>query len=384
MTRSNRLTTLGIKHLPDGFHADGHGLYLRVAGARRSWSFVFQWAGKRKELGLGPLRDVSLAAARDKAAEARASVRSGINPIEQKKQADGGRTFEDLSNYFIDLKGGGWRNAKHRQQWANTLRDYAQPIMDMPVGKITTDDVLACLEPIWKTKPETASRVRMRIENVLDAAKVKNLRSGENPAAWKGNLALLLPPRSKLTRGHQRALAFQDTPRFMSALRERKGVASKALEFTILNAVRTSETLHSVWSEIDWENRVWSIPAARTKTAKPLRVPLSDNALSILREMRVLESHWVFPNLKRDGTLSENAMLAVLKRMGTAADTTVHGFRSTFRDWAGEATNFPRDIVEMALGHEVGNAVERAYRRGDALERRRAVMDAWASYCNNS
>lgn len=380
MTLSNRLTTLGIKSLKPGFHADGQGLYLRVTTASKSWSYVFQWKGRRREMGLGSLRDVPLSEVRLAAADARALVRAGTDPIADRKTETTGSTFREVAGEFIELKGAGWRNPKHRQQWTNTLRDYATPIMDMPVSEITTEDVLACLKPIWATKPETASRVRMRIENILDAAKARKLRSGENPAAWKGNLAHLLPPRSKLSRGHQRALGYQEAPAFMKALREREGVAAKALEFTVLNAVRTSETLYAVWSEIDWEDRVWNIPADRTKTAKTLRVALSNDAMGILREMQALDCEWIFPNQARDGALSVNAMSSVLRRMGSDVDATVHGFRSTFSDWAGEATDFPRDIVEMALGHKVGNAVERAYRRGDALERRRAVMDDWSHH----
>lgn len=377
MTISNRLTVLAIKSLKEGFHADGQGLYLRVSGDKKNWSFLFQWEGRRSEMGLGALKDVSLSDARIEAAKARSSVRAGVNPIVQRRGASSGRTFRDVSAEFIELKGSGWRNPKHRQQWTNTLRDYAKPIMDMPVEKITTVDVLACLKTIWTTKPETASRVRMRIENVLDAAKAQGYRTGENPAAWKGNLAHLLPPPSKLTRGHQRALDFRKAPTFMKVLRRRAGVAAKALEFTVLNAVRTSETLGAVWPEIDWEACVWNVPGTRTKTAKLLRVALSDDAISILRQMRELDSDWIFPNAGRDGPLCVNAMSSVLKRMGMDAEATVHGFRSTFSDWAGETTDFPRDIVEMALGHRIGNAVERAYRRGDALDRRRALMDAW-------
>ena len=380
MTTSNRLTALAIKSLKTGFHADGHGLHLRVIGDRKNWCYVFQWEGRRREMGLGSLKDVSLSEARVAVAKARALVRAGVDPILERKVGEGGRTFRDVSEEFIELKGAGWRNPKHRQQWTNTLRDYAAPLMDRPVDKITTADVLTCLRPIWGTKPETASRVRMRIENILDAAKARGLRSGENPAAWKGMLAHLLPPRSKLSRGHQRAMSWQDAPAFMKALRQRDGVAAKALEFTILNAVRTSETLYAVWSEIDWENRVWTVPAARTKTATLLRVPLSDGAVAILKEVQKLDCEWVFPNSARTGALSTNAMSAVLKRMGSGVDATVHGFRSTFRDWAGEATDFPREIVEMALGHKVGNAVERAYRRGDALNRRRNVMEVWSKF----
>ena len=395
MTLSNRLTPLAIKSLKPGRHADGNGLYVHVKSVPAkevgekpktrpaSWLFIYQWEGGRREMGLGSFKDLKLAEARVKASEARSLVVSGIDPLaDRHRPKAAGITFREVATEFIDSKGKGWRNEKHGKQWKATLELYAQPLMDMPVSAITVNDVLACLkaQDFWDTKHETASRVRGRIENVLGAAKAKGLRSGDNPAAWKENLEHLLSPRRKLTRGHQRALGYEDAPPFMRLLRQRSGIAAKALQFTILNAVRTSETRKAVWSEIDWEGRVWNVPAERTKTSKLLRVALSDEAVAILREMESLGSMWVFPNTELDKPLSANAMLAVLKRMGADIDTTVHGFRSTFSDWAGETTDFPRDIVEMALGHAVGNAVERAYRRGDALERRRAVMDAWAAF----
>lgn len=381
MSTTNRLTALSAKALGPGFHCDGAGLYLRVSESRKNWVYVYHWLGRRREMGLGGFADTSLAEARAKASSARALVRSGIDPLKEKAGAQTTvPTFHMVSEDFIALKGAAWRNPKHRQQWANTLRDYAKPLAEKPVDAISTSDVLSCLEPIWRTKPETAARVRMRIENVLDAAKARGFRSGENPAAWKGNLSHLLPPRSKLTRGHQRALDYRLVPGFVRALQQREGVAARALEFTILNAVRTSETLNAKWSEVDWEAKVWTIPASRTKTATTLRVPLTEPALAVLTEVKSLQSEWVFANLSLRNPLSINAMRGVLIRMGVDGETTVHGFRSSFRDWAGEATEFPRELVEMALGHQVGSSVERAYRRGDALERRRLVMEGWAAY----
>ncbi|MET3780504.1 integrase [Brevundimonas sp. 1080] len=383
MSTTNRLTALAAKSLGNGFHNDGKGLYLRVAERRKSWVYVYQWEGRRREMGLGSFSDTSLAEARTKCSAARALVKSGVDPLAKSGQQSSAPSFSAMAEKFIALKGGGWRNEKHRQQWSNTLRDYAKPIADTPVDAITTEDVLACLVPIWKAKPETASRVRMRIENVLDAAKARGYRSGENPATWKGNLAHLLPARSKLSRGHQRALHYDHVPAFMQSLRQRQGVAAKALEFTVLNAVRTSETLNAMWSEFDLDDKVWTIPAIRTKTSTQLRVPLTDDAVLILREMRALGSEWVFPATSLEGPLSINAMRSVVIRMGIGEQATVHGFRSSFRDWAGETTDFPRDIVEMCLGHAVGSAVERAYRRGDALDRRRAIMKAWANFLAN-
>jgi len=380
MSTTNRLTALAAKSLGNGFHNDGKGLYLRVAERRKSWVYVYQWEGRRREMGLGSFSDTSLAEARTKCSAARALVKSGVDPLAKSGQQSSAPSFSAMAEKFIALKGGGWRNEKHRQQWSNTLRDYAKPIADTPFDAITTEDVLACLVPIWKAKPETASRVRMRIENVLDAAKARGHRSGENPATWKGNLAHLLPARSKLSRGHQRALHYDHVPAFIQSLRQRQGVAAKALEFTVLNAVRTSETLNATWSEFDLDAKIWTIPASRTKTSTQLRVPLTDDAALILHEVRGLGSDFVFPATSLKGPLSINSMRSVLIRMGTGAQATVHGFRSTFRDWAGETTDFPRDIVEMCLGHAVGNVVERAYRRGDALDRRRAVMAAWALF----
>lgn len=380
MSTTNRITALAAKSLGIGFHNDGAGLYLRVSDRRKSWVYVYQWKGRRREMGLGSFSDTSLAEARIKCSAARALVKSGGDPLAKSAQQSSAPSFSAMAEQFIALKGGGWRNDKHRQQWSTTLKDYAKPIADTPVDAITTEDVLACLVPIWKAKPETASRVRMRIENVLDAAKARGHRSGENPATWKGNLAHLLPARSKLSRGHQRALHYDHVPAFIQSLRQRQGVAAKALEFTVLNAVRTSETLNATWSEFDLDAKVWTIPASRTKTSTQLRVPLSDDALSVLHEVRGLGSDFVFPATSLNGPLSINAMRSVLIRMGTGEQATVHGFRSSFRDWAGETTDFPRDIVEMCLGHAVGSAVERAYRRGDALDRRRAVMEAWAAH----
>lgn len=380
MSTTNRLTALAAKSLGIGFHNDGAGLYLRVAERRKSWVYVYQWKGRRREMGLGSFSDTSLAEARARSAAARALVKSGVDPLAKSDQKSSAPSFSAMAEEFIALKGVGWRNVKHRQQWENTLREYAKPIANTPVDAVTTEDVLGCLKPIWLVKPETASRVRMRIENVLDAAKARGYRCGENPAVWKGNLAHVLSPRSKLNRRHQRALPFDQAPAFIQSLRQRDGVAAQALEFTVLTAVRTSETLNAIWSEFDLKGKVWSIPASRTKTSTPLRVPLSDDAIAILLKMARFESDWVFPANSLSGPMSVNAMRSVLVRMGFGEQATVHGFRSTFRDWAGETTDFRRDIVEMCLGHAVGSAVERAYRRGDALDRRRVVMDAWSAF----
>ena len=284
----------------------------------------------------------------------------------------------------------GFRNAKHRQQWTNTLAAYAATIRDKPVANINTADVLAILQPIWTTKAETASRVRGRIERVLDAAKARGLRTGENPARWRGHLDTLLSRRKKLTRGHHTALPYTNVPAFYADLRKRDGFAALALRFTIITAARSNETYGSRWSEIDRKAKVWTVPPERMKAARPHRVPLTDEALAILDAVNMATpagrerkpDDFIFPGAKRVRPLSGEAMSAVLDRMGVAV--TVHGFRSTFRDWAGDETQFPREIAEAALAHVVGDETEQAYRRGDALARRRALMTAWSDYCTTA
>lgn len=379
MRAINRLTPKSVQSANERkLYPDGQGLYLKVDGSKR-WVFVFQWQGKRRELGLGSERDVSLAKAREAARQARALVKAGLNPIEEKQRRRiVGTTFAEAAEALILSREAGWTNAKHRQQWRNTLATYAEDLSAVPVADVTTDHVVKALKPIWRSKAETARRVRMRIENVLDYAKAQGWRSGENPASWRGHLAHLLPAQSKLTRGHHAALPFDLAPDFMVALRERTGVAARALEFTVLTSVRTSETLGAVWSEFDFEKAVWTIPAERMKAKAVHRVPLSDDAVALLQGMKALGSPFVFPGTGKVGTLSNMAMDAVLRRM--KVEVTVHGFRSTFRDWAGERTDHPREIAEAALAHKVGNDVERAYRRGDALEKRRALMSDWALY----
>lgn len=379
MAQINRLSSRAVDAKSEaGLYPDGQGLYLRVGKGKR-WVFLFHWRGKRREMGLGPALGSNLAQARREAVKAREMVREGVDPIAARQaEQRAGVTFGEVADSYIASHKEGWRNAKHRQQWTNTLATFAASLRPLAVAEITTGDLLSVLSPIWTVKPETASRVRGRIENILDAAKAQGLRTGENPAAWRGNLAHLLPKRRKLTRGHHRALPYDRMPAFWSDLQARTGVAAKALQFTILTAARTSETLGAHWSEIDIKAAVWNVPAERTKTGKLHRVPLSPEALAVLKAVRPLGDDLVFPT--PDGSrLSGAAMDAVLKRM--KVDATVHGFRSTFRDWAGEETDFAREVIEQALAHKVGNDVERAYRRGDALEKRRTVMSAWAKFC---
>ena len=275
----------------------------------------------------------------------------------------------------------GFRSAKHTAQWKTTLATYAAPLRDKAIDTISTDDVLSLLKPIWTTKAETASRVRGRIEKILDAAKAKGYRQGENPARWRGHLDHLLPKRSKLTRGHHAAMPYEDVAAFVGRLRKGDSLAAKALELCILTAARTGEILEMRWSEMDLEKSVWTLPPNRMKAGREHRVPLSARALMILKQLQESNTgDFVFPGQRKERPLSKKAMELVLKRM-KIENATVHGFRSSFRDWCGNETHFPREVVETALAHAVGNEVERAYRRSDALEKRRKLMEAWANYC---
>ena len=373
-----------------GVHSDGGGLYLRVReSGSRSWLFVYSFGGKRREMGLGSNLDVSLATARDKAAAARAQVIEGVDP-----QLDGVRrrapakplvTFGMFALQWLDDIEGGFRNAKHQQQWRNTLTTYAGPLFDTSITEVTTEAVLEVLKPIWLTKAETASRVRGRIERVLDAAKAKGLRTGENPARGRGHLDLLLPRRSKTDVKHHAALPFKELAPFLALLRERPAQAARALEFTILTAARSGETRGMTWGEVDFDERLWTVPSHRMKAGAAHQVPLSDPALAILlsrRPAKVVPDALVFP-AEGGGEMSDMALSQLLKRM-KRADITVHGFRSTFRDWAGEATNFGREEIEMSLAHTIASKVERAYRRERAVDKRRDLMVAWADYCSGT
>jgi integrase len=382
---------------------DGGGLYLRVSPTgSKAWVFRFQLDGKRRDMGLGPFPDISLAEARRRATDHRNQRRDGIDPLEAKaaqRQAQRlasakGRTFQECAAEFIEKHRAGWRNAKHRQQWENTLATYVYPTLgQLPVSAIDTGLVVQVLDPIWTTKPETASRVRGRIEAVLDAATVRGFRQGPNPAQWKGNLAHILPARSRVRRvEHHAALPFDETPAFLAAVRSRQGMAARALEFAALTAARTGEVLGARWSEIDLPARVWAVPADRMKMEREHRVPLSDAALDVLEKVKPLAlttegvpnpAAPVFPGPRRALPMSNMTMLMLLRRM-KRDDLTAHGFRSTFSDWAAERTSYPREVVEMALAHAIGNKVEAAYRRGDLFEKRRQLMIDWANFCQMS
>jgi integrase len=373
-----------------GRHSDGGGLFLVVSetGAK-SWVFM-SWAGGRQiEHGLGGLASVTLAMARERAAACRRHVAEGRNPIEARK-AKAVPTFGGLAKVVIASLQSGWRNDKHRAQWRSTLATYAAPLARKRVDAITTEDVLAVLKPVWTAKAETAGRLRGRIEKILDAAKAKGHRTGENPARWRGHLDHLLPKRQKLQRGHHAAMPWKDVPAFIARLRSSPAISSLALEFVILTASRTGEVLRSVrdgvvmgarWDEIDRDARIWTVPAMRMKMAREHRVPLTNRMLAILDEAKKLRSGpFIFPSARGNESLSEMALEMLMRRLN-AKPATVHGFRSAFRDWAGDATHYSRELAEKALAHKVGDETELAYRRSDALEKRRALMKAWSAFC---
>ena len=365
-----------------GRHSDGGGLYLSIDGeGRRRWVFMYVRGGKRTELGLGGGRDLSLANARGEAAELRAVLANGGDPkAERNREAAQVHSFGMCADAYVEAMRPSWRNAKHAQQWTMTLTKYAAPIRELPVESVGTEHVVAVLQPLWSRTPETAERLRGRIESVLDAAKAKGLRSGENPARWRGHLEQLLPKRRRLTRGHHAAMAYEQMPEFMGRLRGRVAEAARALEFTVLTAARSGEALGALWSEIDLDKSVWTVPAARMKAGREHRVPLSVRSREILSEIDTdRRTGLVFKGAKADRPLSSMAMAMLLRRMGLTV--TVHGFRSAFRDWASETTGFAHEVCEMALAHAIANKAEAAYRRGDLFEKRRLLIQAWADYC---
>jgi integrase len=365
-----------------GRHADGGNLFLVVdkAGAKR-WTFLTRAGGRQREFGLGNIRSVPLAEARQKAAEMRRLIAAGEDPAGLRRRRTVIPTFGSFAEEWLATNEGAWRNEKHRAQWRATLKTYAQPLWDVPIDKIDTHHVLEGLAPIWQVKTETASRVRGRIERILDAARAKGLRSGDNPAQWRGHLKNLLPARQKLTRGHHAAMPFSKLPAFMALLRTSESVSALALEFLILTASRTNEALGARWDEFDLAAGIWTIPATRMKAGRPHRVPLSDRALTIVRSLDAIRSGpYLFPGLRAERPLSQMSLTMLLRRL--KCNFTVHGFRSSFRDWCGECTTFPREVAEQALAHVVGDATERAYRRGDALEKRRELMMAWIHFCS--
>jgi integrase len=376
-----------------GLHGDGGGLYLRVTSATaRSWVFRYMLAGKAREMGLGSYPEITLAQARTAATEARQIKAQGRDPVELRtavraqERADAARavTFRQCAERYIAAREAAWRNSKHAAQWSATLETYVMPTVgDLPVQSVDVALVHRILDPIWSVKPETASRVRGRMEAILDWAATRGYRQGENPARWKGHLENLFPRRSKVRRvEHHAALPFAEISAFMTVLRSEEGLGALALQLTIMTAARTGEVIAAKWSEIDLEGETWTVPAERMKGGREHRVPLSKPALAILRERHkaAAGSEYVFPGAQKRKPLSNMAMLQTLRRMGRG-DLTVHGFRSTFRDWAAERTTYPAEVAEAALAHVVGDKVEAAYRRGDLFDKRRKLMAAWAVFC---
>lgn len=396
MGRGFKLTQLDVdRKKSPGLYGDGAGLSLKITtGGSKSWIFRYMLDGKAHWMGLGSYPDVGLADARDKAADQRKLTRQGVDPLmERRKETNVIRaaiaktiTFDTAAEKFIEAHKAGWRNDKHINQWRNTLTTYASPtIGNLDVSLIETAHIVKILEKddFWTKKTETASRVRGRIESVLDWATVRKYRSGENPARWKGHLDKLLPAPTKVKKAeHHAALPWADIGTFLEALRKQEGVAARAVELAILTAARSGEVRGATWEEIDFDAGMWIVPAERMKAKKEHRIPLSSKALALLKTQKdAYPEGFAFPGMKADKPLSDMSLTAVLRRM-ERHDITVHGFRSTFRDWAAESTAYPSEMVEMALAHTIGNKVEAAYRRGDMLEKRRRLMQDWSDFCD--
>lgn len=391
----NRLSALQVKTLKlPGYYADGGNLWLQVArGGSKSWVLRYTLAGKAREMGLGSVSTFTLQDARDRAQAARKLLADGVDPIDAKRdaqqqarmEASSRRTFASCAAAYVKAHEAGWKNAKHAAQWTATLETYAFPVLgEMLVCDVETAHVLRLLEPVWRTKAETASRLRGRIENILDWATVQKYRSGDNPARWRGHLDKLLPARSKVQKvQHHPALPWREMGAFMRELRGQQGTAARAVELIILTACRTSEAFNADWREIDLAQRTWTIPAVRMKAGKEHIIPLSDAAVSVLQAQAAAHGMegFIFPGTRSGKPLSNMAGLMLLKRMGRA-DLTVHGFRSAFRDWAGESTNHPREVIEHALAHQLKDKAEASYARGTLFEKRRVLMADWAQHCD--
>jgi integrase len=387
----NKLSPLRVQKLRrKGLHSDGGGIYLRISDSgTKGWIFRFGDSGKLHDHGLGPVHTVSLPEARELAQECRKLRRQGIDPIAHRRAAIASRkasqaktmTFAECAAAYIASHEAGWRNAVHSRQWTNSLQQHVNPVIGaLPVAAIDTGLVMKVIEPIWTKIPETATRLRGRVESILDWARVRGYRDGENPARWRGHLDHLLPARSKVQRvEHYAALPYAEIGSFMAELRQQTSISARALEFLILTAARRGEALEARWTEIDIPNAVWTIPASRMKADREHRVPLSGAALAVLKGMQaVRRNEFVFPG--RHGQFESKALFRVLQRLGRG-DITAHGFRSSFRDWASERSTFPREVAEMALAHAIESQVEAAYRRGDLFEKRTRLMAAWADYC---
>ena len=389
----NQLTVLKVGSLKEaGYFADGQNLYLQVAlGGAKSWIFKYRYANKRHEMGLGSALTISLKGARKMAAQHRETLAKGENPLVIKRQKQSALrlsmatqiTFDQAVDAYIKSRESDWKNAKHKSQWQNTLKQYASPIMgSLDIKSVDLSLILKLLEPIWQTKNETASRIRGRLEKVLDWATVRGYRSGLNPARWKGHLDVVLPAPSKIqVTSHLRSLPYSEVASFMSSLKKQSGFGALALEMVVLTAARSGEVRGATWDEIDLKNRIWIVPAHRMKTGKEHRVPLSEQAIELLKRLPRFEGeNLLFPSRKRNTPLSDMVMTATIRRMGFASQTTTHGFRSCFRVWAAEQTDFPREICEQALAHNTAGEVEQAYQRSDHLEKRRSLMQQWANF----
>lgn len=396
MRRTNRLSALGVSKLTKpGRYPDGNGLYVQITagageGVNRSWLFRYALDGRERQMGLGPCHIVTLAQAREKVVGLRRVLLDGRDPLQERAQKRSERraakatalTFQECAESFIAAHEATWRNPKHRAQWKATLTTYAFPtIGSLPVASVDTGLVLKIVEPIWQTKPETAGRLRGRVESILDWAKVRGYRQGENPARWRGHLDKLLPAKTKVRAvRHHPALSIAELPAFMATLREMTSVSAKCLEFVVLSAARTGEAVGAKWAEIDLKAKVWTVPPERMKSGREHRVPLSDRAVDILSSLpREDGSEYVFIGAKAKRPLSNMALLQLMRGMGFEA--VPHGFRSTFRDWVGEMTTFPAEIAEAALAHVLKDKTQSAYERGDKFEKRRKLAEAWSRFC---
>lgn len=372
-----------------GRYGDGGGLYLVIdKGGSKRWVFLFRWrppgtsgTGRLREMGLGPIRSVSLARAREKAAASRAQVADGIDPIALRRAVSAKPSFGTLADEYIANKEVELRNDKSVARVRRSLTTYVETLRDLPVDQISVDHVLNVLRPFWSSRPETGRNIRIYVEAVLDAAKARGFRDGDNPARLKGNIDHLLPRHKRVEKAHHQALPYAEVPALIARLRGERSMAARAVEFLILTAGRSGEVLGARWEEIDLNAALWVLPPARMKAGREHRVPLAPEAIAVLAPLQQIQvNEFIFPGQKTDRPLSNMAMEMLLRRMGMADRTTIHGFRSAFRDWAGEETSVAREVAEAALAHSVGDATERAYRRGDSLSKRRLMMEHWSLY----
>lgn len=390
----NQLTVRKIASLKDGVYGDGGNLWITIRGETRAWTFRYKspLTGKRREMGLGPARDVSLSEARSKAAEARRLLLEGRDPLEEqakrKQSATKKRTFKEVAEHYIKEQTPAWKDPRSAPMWRSSLARHAYPLIgNLPIDRVQTEDVLALLRPIWETTTETASRLRGRIERILDYAHSHHWREGDNPARWRSHLANILPKPTAVAKvSHHAAIPYRDLPPVFAQLGRQDGSAALAARFLCLTAARSGEVRHARWSEINLEKQIWVIPAERMKAKREHRVPLTASAINVLRQMEIMRAlpspdGLIFPGGKIGSPLSDVAVSKALHRAAGTKDVTIHGLRSSFRDWAAEETDFPREVAEMALAHAIGDKVEAAYRRGDLLNKRQEMMKEWEKFC---